>query len=65
MFCLDSFGGGLIIQSLLALWLFQRVGLSIAPAGSIVLSAGSVVNPDRIIKMQVAADAQKAGDKGK
>jgi len=26
---------------------------------------GSVVNPDKIIKMQVAADAIKAGDKGK
>ena len=26
---------------------------------------GTVVNPDKIIKMQVEADAEKAGDKGK
>ena len=31
LFSLDAFGGGLIVQSMLALWLFQRYGLSTSP----------------------------------
>ena len=30
LFSIDAFGGGLIVQSLLALWLFQRFHLSLA-----------------------------------
>jgi len=46
LFALDSLGGGFVVQSLLALWLFQRFDLSVATAGTIffwtgVLSAGS------------------------
>jgi predicted MFS family arabinose efflux permease len=46
LFCLDSFGGGFVVQSLLALWLFERFGLSITATGTIffwagLLSAGS------------------------
>jgi MFS family permease len=46
LFSLDSFGGGLVVQSLIAFWLYQRFGLSIAVAGTIffwtgLLSAGS------------------------
>ena len=33
LFSLDSFGSGLIVQSLLALYLFERFGLSLASAG--------------------------------
>lgn len=33
LFSIDSFAGGLAVQSLLALWLFQRFGLSLAEAG--------------------------------
>ena len=33
LFSVDSFAGGLAVQSLLALWLFQRFGLSLAEAG--------------------------------
>ena len=32
LFSLDSFAGGLVVQSLLALWLFQRFDLSLAAA---------------------------------
>jgi MFS family permease len=35
LFSLDSFGGGLVVQSMLALWLFERFGLSLAVAGTI------------------------------
>jgi MFS family permease len=33
LFCVDSFAGGLAVQSMLALWLFERFGLSLAEAG--------------------------------
>lgn len=35
LFTLDAFGGGFAVQSLIALWLFQRFDLSIATAGTI------------------------------
>ena len=40
LFSLDSFAGGLAVQSLLALWLFQRFELSIIAAGSIFFWTG-------------------------
>jgi predicted MFS family arabinose efflux permease len=33
LFSLDSFAGGFVVHSLLALWLFERFGLSLAGAG--------------------------------
>ena len=53
LFSLDSFGSGLVVQSLLALWLFQRFELSVATAGVIffwtgVLSAFSALAAVRI-----------------
>jgi MFS family permease len=35
LFSLDSFAGGFVVQSLLALWLFDRFGLSLAATGAI------------------------------
>jgi MFS family permease len=48
VFSIDAFGGGFAVQSLVALWLFQRFDLSIAAAGQIffwagLLAAGSVL----------------------
>lgn len=40
LFSVDSFAGGLIVNSLLALWLMQRFGLSLAAAGSFFFWAG-------------------------
>jgi MFS family permease len=40
LFSLDAFGGGFIVNSLLALWLFERFGLSIAMAGVIFFATG-------------------------
>jgi MFS family permease len=53
LFSLDSFGSGFVVQSLLALWLFQRFNLSVATAGVIffwtgVLSAFSALAAVRI-----------------
>ena len=53
LFSLDAFGGGFIVQSLLALWLFQKYDLSTAVAGTIffwtsVFSAFSYLAATRI-----------------
>ncbi|HJQ55641.1 MAG TPA: MFS transporter, partial [Vineibacter sp.] len=32
LFCLDAFGGGFVLQSLIALWLFDRFGMSLTDA---------------------------------
>lgn len=53
LFCLDSFGGGFVIQSLVALWLYQKFQLSITTAGTIffwtgILSAFSYLVAARI-----------------
>jgi MFS family permease len=40
VFSLDAFAGGFAVQSLLALWLFDRFDLSIAAAGTIFLWTG-------------------------
>ncbi len=40
LFSIDSFAGGLVVNSLLALWLFQRFGLSLPQAGAFFFWAG-------------------------
>lgn len=40
LFSVDAFAGGLIVNTLLALWLFERYGLSLAAAGSFFFWAG-------------------------
>jgi len=55
LFSIDAFGGGLVVQSMLALWLYQRHGLTPADAGAIffatsILSAASFLIAVRIAK---------------
>lgn len=40
LFCIDSFAGGLCVQSLLALWLFEQFDLSLTSAGVFFFWAG-------------------------
>jgi len=40
LFSVDAFAGGLVVNSLLSLWLMQRFGLSIAAAGQFFFWAG-------------------------
>jgi MFS family permease len=40
LFSLDAFAGGLVVQSLLALWLFERFGLSLAATAAIFFWTG-------------------------
>ena len=53
LFSLDSFGGGFVVQSMVAMWLYQKFGLSTAVAGSTffwsgILSAFSYVAAARL-----------------
>ena len=36
LFCVDSFGGGFVVQSLMAVWLFDRFGLDVASAARVL-----------------------------
>ncbi|MFL5519010.1 MAG: MFS transporter, partial [Gemmatimonadales bacterium] len=40
LFSVDAFAGGFVVQSLLALWLFERFGLSLATTGAIFFWTG-------------------------
>ncbi len=40
LFAIDAFAGGFVVQSILALWLFERYGLSIDQAAAIFFAAG-------------------------
>jgi predicted MFS family arabinose efflux permease len=40
LFSVDAFGGGLVLNSLLALWLFERFGLDVATTGAIFFATG-------------------------
>jgi MFS family permease len=40
LFSLDAFGGGFVVQSLLALWLFRRFNMSVEAAGIFFFAAG-------------------------
>jgi MFS family permease len=40
LFAVDSFAGGFVVQSLLALWLFQKFDLSLAAAGAFFFWSG-------------------------
>jgi MFS family permease len=40
LFSVDSFAGGLVVNSLLALWLFERFGMSLAAAGAFFFWTG-------------------------
>jgi len=55
LFSLDSFGGGLAIQSLLALWLFRRFHLSIQAAGSFFFAAGLLGAASQLASSRLAA----------
>ena len=40
LFSLDAFGGGFVVQSMLALWLYQTFSLSLAAAGTLFFWTG-------------------------
>jgi MFS family permease len=55
LFCLDSFGGGFIVQSLLALWLLRRFALPVETAGAIFFAAGIAAAFSQLVSAKLAA----------
>ena len=55
VFSLDAFGGGFAVQSLLALWLFQRHGLSVSEAGTLFLFTGLLAAFSQLAAAPIAA----------
>jgi MFS family permease len=49
LFSIDSFAGGLVVNSLLALWLFQRFGLSLAAAGQFFFWSGLTMTASQLL----------------
>ena len=54
LFSLDAFGGGFIVQSLLALWLFQKFQFSIATAGTIFFWTGVLSAFSYLVAVRIA-----------
>lgn len=55
LFCLDSFGGGFFVQSLLALWLYRRFHLSVEQAGAFFFAVGILNAASQFFSSKVAA----------
>jgi MFS family permease len=55
LFSVDALGGGFVIQSLLALWLFRRFNISVQAAGSFFFAAGLLGSMSQFISSALAA----------
>jgi MFS family permease len=55
LFSLDSFGGGFLVQSLLALWLFRTWGLSLGAASAFFFWAGVLTAFSQLASSRLAA----------
>ncbi len=55
LFSLDSFGGGFAVQSMLALWLHQRFGLSLAELGTFFFAASLFSALSQFVSARLAA----------
>ncbi len=54
LFSVDAFAGGLLVQSLLALWLFERFDLSLASAGSFFFWSGLLMALSQLAAPRIA-----------
>ena len=54
LFSLDAFGGGFVVQSLIALWLYQRFDLSLAAAGTIFFATGVLSAFSYLVAVRIA-----------
>jgi MFS family permease len=55
LFAVDAFAGGLVVQSLLALWLFERFELSLSSAGTFFFWAGLLTAGSQLAAPWVAS----------
>jgi MFS family permease len=54
LFSLDAFGGGFVVQSMLALWLFERFDLSTVIAGTIFFWSGVFSAVSYLVAVRIA-----------
>ncbi len=54
LFSVDAFAGGLLVNALLALWLFERFGLSLVAAGTFFFWAGLLTTASQLLAPVVA-----------
>ena len=54
LFSLDAFGGGFVVQSLIALWLYQRFGLSLAMTGTVFFWTGVLTALSYLVAVRIA-----------
>ena len=54
LFSLDALGGGFVVQSMVALWLFQKFELSIAAAGTIFFWTGLLTAFSYLVAVRIA-----------
>jgi MFS family permease len=55
LFSLDAFGGGFVVQSMVALWLFERYHLSLAAAGTLFFWTGLLAAVSFLVAARIAA----------
>ena len=55
LFSIDSFGGGFVIQSMVALWLFQNFGMSLQTTGIIFFWTGMLTALSYLVAVRIAA----------
>jgi len=54
LFSVDAFGGGFVVQSMLALWLYQRFGMSPAAVGTLFFATGVLAALSYLVAVRVA-----------
>jgi predicted MFS family arabinose efflux permease len=54
LFSLDAFGGGLVVQSMVALWLYQRFDLSVVTAATIFFWTGVLSALSFLVAVRIA-----------
>jgi len=54
LFSLDAFGGGFVVQSMIALWLYQGFGLSLATAASVFFWTGVLTALSYLVAVRIA-----------
>ena len=54
LFSLDAFGGGFVVQSMVALWLFQKFSLSLAAAGTLFFWTGVLTAFSYLVAVRIA-----------
>ncbi len=55
LFSLDAFGGGFVVQSMVALWLYQKFAVTAATAGSIFFWTGVLTALSYLVAVRIAS----------